>query len=189
MELNQYIKLIKSNILIVLALSLFGMAIALLMTKSYPQGFAQDQTFFISSQLGQDSDPNQQNNNPQYFEQEKARNFTDSAVAIIESSDFKNEVQNQQGFISAKKVSPQVVRISTSAQTPEAASSLMEKTVSSINQKLITLGQPDLSLKPIAKAQDPSKVQINKQIFALTGLLLGFAFGILAISLKTYFRL
>lgn len=184
MELKDYIKILKNNLPIIAACSLLGILIAIFMTKSLPNGYLQTQTLFVHTPSSQ----NQQNGS--FYSQEQSRNFTDTAVAILESADFKS-LTDVQGSTRVKKLAPQVINLTTVAKDPQLTKDLMEKTISSFNSKLnqVTEGQNQLQLKQISAAVNPSKIIVNTKVYALSGLIVGLAFAILAISLKTYFRL
>ncbi len=184
MELKDYVKILNKNLSIIAACSLLGILIAIFMTKSQPNGYFQSQTLYIFTPSTQ----NQQNGS--FYSQEQSRNFTDTAVAILESADFKSQVVSQ-GSIRVKKLAPQVINLTIFASDQRLAQSLMENTVSSFNSKLtqLTEGQNQMQLKQIAPTANPSKIIVNTKVYALSGLIVGLAFAILAVSLKTYFRL
>lgn len=185
MELKQYLKIVKKNLLLVLVLSVAGAVLALLLTKSLESGFSQTQTFYVSSPI---------EGSPEYagfYTQEKARNFTDTAVAILESLDFKKELVSPGDLIRTQKVAPQVVRITTISQDQQRAKALMGSTVDSFNTKIQKLSgnQPQIQLKELTTADEPQKITSNKLVFAAAGFVLGATAAILTVSLKTYFRL
>lgn len=185
MELRQYIRIFKKNLLIIFVFSVAGAALAILLTKSLPGGFSQTQTFYVSSPI---------EGSPEYagfYTQEKARNFTDTAVAILESLDFKKELVSSGDLIRTQKVAPQVVRITTTSQDQQRARALMGSTVDSFNTKIQKLSgnQPQIQLKELTTADEPQKITRNKLVFAAAGLVLGTTAAILTVSLKTYFKL
>lgn len=185
MELKQYLKIVKKNLLLVLVLSVAGAVLALLLTKSLGSGFFLTQTFYVSSPI---------EGSPEYagfYTQEKARNFTDTAVAILESLDFKKELVSSGDLITTQKVAPQVVRVTTTSQDRQRAKALMGSTVDSFNTKIQKLSgnQPQIQLKELASSDEPQKITRSKLVFAAAGLVLGATAAILTVSLKTYFRL
>jgi len=183
MELRQYIAILKKNIVIILALSAAGLVLALFAAKSLPQGYLQSRTFFVAStQIAQDS-------NSAYYNQEKARNFTDTAIAILESADFKKEAERGNGKIDAKKSAPQVIRISAASSTPEGAQTLLLGTQNAFNAKLSSLNAQNLRLMEVGEPQEPALSKVNLKVAATAGLILGFAFAVFTVSLKTYFKL
>lgn len=183
MELRQYLKILQQNLILILLLGLFGMALAFLITRSMSAGYQKSQTFFLEAQF------ESRENLADFYAQEKARNFTDTAVAILESPDFRRDLKAD-GQIQVRKIAPQVVRITTRATKSQSPNDLMTETVNSFNSKLIAISDDQkLELKALGTSPEPAKDIINKKVFALAGLLLGFTFAIVAISLKTYFRL
>lgn len=185
MELKEYLKIFRKYLALIAALSFIGMSLAFAFARRIPQGYQDSQTFFISPQ----SAAIQMYEG--YYGQEKARNFTDTAVAILDSPDFKSEVQGTNEAISVRKMAPQVVRLTATSKSSAAAKNLLDKTVNSFNSKLQSLSgsQAQIQLKAIGRAQGPSTVAVNRKVFALVGLIAGFAFATAAISLKTYFKI
>ena len=177
------LKILRKDIVLILILSLAGSILALILTRSLPQGFSKTQNFYLAFQ------GDQSQNQSAYYAQEKARNFTDTAVAILDSADFRGEVQTPGETLSIKKIAPQVVRITAVANSSESAQNLMTSTVASFNAKLTTLNQNQIQLKEIGKSAEPFPAVDNKKVFAAAGFVLGAAFAILAVSLKTYFKL
>lgn len=186
MELRQYLKILQKNIVFILTISLSGAILAVLVTRSLPSGYQKSQTFFLSQPEGEAGQL------PEYYAQEKARNFTDTAVAILDSPDFKREVVSPGQDLAIRKTAPQIIRITIAAQSSQSAQELMASVTNTFNSKLATLlqNQGGISqLKEIGVSQDPERKVMDKKVFTISGLILGFAAAITAISLKTYFKL
>ncbi|MCR4324692.1 MAG: hypothetical protein NUV69_03310 [Candidatus Curtissbacteria bacterium] len=183
MELKDYLKILRKNATFVLILMLFGAVIAILVTVKIPSGYKYSKTFFIKPGV-------EANNTEAFFVQEKTRNFTDTAQAIIESADFKTEVMNSGESISVKKLAPQVLQITTFSKSKEASTSLMQKIQDSYNTKVAALevSNQKSTLQPLGTAPEPAFTKANKIVFVTAGLLAGAAMAIFAISLKTYFK-
>lgn len=186
MELKELISIIRKNWQIVVALSVTGVVLALFLTAKMSKNYVQTQTLFVSAKQ---QPPDTTSTSPAYYDQEKARNFTDTAVAILQSPDFKNSVLGPGESTSTKKEAAQVLTITASAPTPEAASQLMEKTITTFNNNLVNLNNQETLLKQVGKNQEPHLPAVNRKVYLLAGLLLGLAASVAAISLKTYFRL
>lgn len=186
MELKTYIEAFKKYIVFIIALTIMGGILAFFITSNFKPGYSLSQTFFISppniSQETSAEDPN-------YFAQEKARNFTDTAVAIIDSQDFKSTVLNGSQSLSVRKLSPQVIRLTVVSTSSSDATRLMQQIPTQFNSKLSTL-QPDspIFIKEIAPAPQPALVKADRRIFTVAGLILGFAFAFFALSLKFYIK-
>lgn len=186
MELRQYLKILRKNFVFVLTTSVLGAMLAILVTRSMPSGYQMGQTFFLSQPEGESAPL------PEYYAQEKARNFTDTAVAILDSPDFRQKVVSSGQDLKVRKIAPQVIRITATAQSSQSAQELMAKATNAFNSKLAALGQNQkegLQLKEISTSQEPEPKVVDKKVFAISGLILGFAAAIAAISLKAYFRL
>ena len=186
MELRELASILRKNWPIIAALSLAGVLIALILTKSMSKNYVMTQTLFVAAK----QQPQETAGTlPAYYDQEKARNFTDTAVAILQSPDFKNSVLGPSESASTKKEAAQVITISASAPTQRATSQLMEKTITTFNNNLINLNNQETFLKQVGKSQEPHIPALNRKVYLLAGLLLGLAASVAAISLKTYFRL
>jgi capsular polysaccharide biosynthesis protein len=185
MELKDYIRIVRKDIFLVIVLSLGSLFMALLITNSVPQGYSQTQTFFVASP----KELSFQNLGP-YYAQENARNFTDTAIAILESPDFIAQVSGE-GRISIRKMAPQVIRITATARDAAKTHSLMQNTLSTFNSKMASISdnQYQPQLKEIGRAPDPSKIPLDKKVFAVAGFTFGLAASVVALSLKTYLKL
>ncbi|MBI2598802.1 hypothetical protein HYW40_01075 [Candidatus Curtissbacteria bacterium] len=188
MELKLYIAIIKKNILIITLITFLGAAIAFYLSLNLQSGYKFAQTFYILDQNTVPSLPADTAQNS-YFTQEKARNFTDTAVAILTSPDFTGDLDIQ-GSISVRKQAPQVIKITTLAQDQEAAKSLMEKVITSFNAKILKL-QPSsaFQINAIGKVPDPEPANPSPKIVLAFGAASGFVVALITVGLKTYFRL
>ncbi|MEX2028266.1 MAG: hypothetical protein WD988_02090 [Candidatus Curtissbacteria bacterium] len=204
MELKEYIKTVKKNILIILLLIALGAAIALYFSINFKSGYKLEQSFFISSSRETSSpisssretssltSPQETSaDSPQnsYYSLEKARNFTDTAVAILASPDFSGSL-NAPGSIAIRKQAPQVIKITAIAPQPQLAKSLMEKTISAFNTKLSQLQpSPAFQMSAIGKIPEPNNMNSSPKILLAFGAATGFVTSLIVIGLKTYFRL
>lgn len=198
MELKEYLKVFKKYFAFILLVGLTGALIAYISTKSLPRAYSLTQTFYLAALTSTPgrSEPALQSQDiysyEGYYAQEKARNFTDTAVAILDSDDFKSDVGEDSQNLAVRKMAPQVIRLTASAPNSQSAQKLMSKTINIFNEKSVTLADSRfvLSLKPISShVPGPSRDQIDKKIITVFGLLLGFAFATFVVSLKTYFRI
>jgi|SRR3990172_7415119 len=187
MEIKQFLAIFKKYWLFILVFVCLGAAIAYLFTSTLPSGYRQEQLFFISS--------TQENfegyNFEGYYGQEKARNFTDTAVAILESQQFQGEVSAQNANISARKITPQLIRITVTADVPEEAEKLIPEIVSNFNRKMLDLigTNETIQIKTISPPSPAYFVAPEKKIFIPATAAIGAIFGIFIVGLKTYFKL
>lgn len=188
MELRQYLKILRKNLALIIVFGGAGALIAFFLTLKLPSGYSQRSLFYLVPPLT--ASPTSYNFEG-YYAQEKARNFTDTAVAILESADFTQKVVESNQSLSVRKVAPQVVRLSAFAPSGEAARLLIEKAASRFNQELNNLsGQADsLKIVPIDSQRSSNYSSPNRLVYLLSGFLGGFLFALLAIGLKVYFRL
>jgi len=187
MELREYIRLLRKNIGAVIVLVLFGALLSLLISAKLPSGYSQSQTFYI---VAPKETSREFYDYEGYFGQQKARDFTDTAVVLLGSDDFRREVNISDVSLTARKVAPQVIKLTTTAKSASEAKDALEKTSQSFNQKLVSLAGQDqaLQIKPVGQVQPGYFTSPNKKILAVFGASLGFVFAVLVISLKTYFK-
>lgn len=187
MELRELTKIFKKNIVAILVFGLFGLILALLISYKLPSGFSQSQSFYI---VPPQVIPQTNYDYEGYYAQAKARDFTDTAVAILETADFTSEVGLPSVSLSVRKVAPQVLRLTAVAKDPQETEDAIEKISQSFNLKLVNLAGNDtaLQIKPVGKAQPSYFSSPNKKILGVFGGSLGFIFGILIVGLKVYFK-
>lgn len=178
MELRQYLKILRKNLALIIIFGCAGALIAFFLTLKLPSGYSQRSLFYL---VPPPTASATSYNAEGYYAQEKARNFTDTAVAILES--------NQS--VSVRKVAPQVIRLSAFAPSGEAARLLIEKAATRFNQELNNLsGQADsLKIVPIDSQRSSNYSSPNRLVYLPSGFLGGFLFALLAIGFKVYFRL
>lgn len=184
MELKEYIAIIKKNILIIVIATVMGAAIAFYFSLNFQTGYKFEQSFFLTSQ--ETSADTAQNS---YYSLEKARDFTDSAVAILQSPDFIGSLDTN-GSVAVRKLAPQVIKITVTAPDPQLAKSTMAKVVSSFNAAIGKL-QPNsnFQINLVGKIPDSQPAGPSPKIVLAFGAVCGFVVSLIAIGLKTYFRL
>lgn len=191
MELKQYLKVAKKYWLLIVIASLTGVLLALFAVRKMPQGFVLTQTFFITPPAVQNF---AQYHFEAYYAGEKARNFTDTAVAILDSADFKSRLVSPGQALQVKKLAPQVIQIKAFAPAPEEAKQLMMTTTNAFNAQFVFV-QPlpadpaSFGLKEVVPPQAPTQQVVDRRVAAAAGLVLGFAFAIFVVSLKSYFKI
>lgn len=178
MELNSYLKFFKRFWIFILFCAFLGLVIAISLAKA-PSPYSLTQVFYLSSPKITASDPSQS-----FYNQEMVRNFTDTAVAILNSPDFKSRILQPQETFFARKLAPQVIRLTATSQEPQETQVSMKKVIEIFNQRFAS----PLSLEEIAP-QAPTQRTFNGKVVALAGFIIGFAFAIFVISTKTYLRL
>lgn len=180
MELKVYLKVFSKYWVLVVVLTLLGAIFGYLYTRLLPSGYRVTQTFFIAPA------PAGEFNIEAFHAQEKARNFTDTATAIISSAPFQSQITARGQTITVKKNAPQVLTISAHALTADEAKNLMTRAEELFNSRF---GSPGATLEEIGPAQTPQTILVTPMIYTLAGAILGFGFAIFVISLKTYFKL
>ena len=190
MDLREFLKIIKQNIIYIVALATFGAVIGFFSADFFGGGYHHSQLFFLSEpSIKASKDQNYRSES--FFLQEKSRNFTDTAVAILSSPDFQNEILNPQDSLSVRKVGPQVIRLTYISQQPESSNTQLAKAAEAFNTKIQGLAQSSTfaQLKPVAPASAPTYSKLYTQVLFVFGAVLGTAFALFIVSLKNYFRL
>ncbi|MBI2327136.1 hypothetical protein HYU92_02350 [Candidatus Curtissbacteria bacterium] len=188
MELKQYLAIFKKYSVFILAFAAVGAASAFIVAARLPSGYRLDQLFYLWPAQNQSDNFY---NFDGFYAQEKARNFTDTAVAILASPDFLKEVTQPYESIAVRKTAPQLIRITSIGSTPEDTQILMQKTLTSINQKLTSLASPNpqVQLRAISQDKEVTYQAPNKKILIPFGAIIGAILAIFIAGLKTYFKL
>lgn len=188
-------KIIKKNLLLLIACTAVVMALAHYISTKSLSGYKLEQAFFIYGTVSQTA-PTAQSLAPQfydfdnYYNQEKARNFTDTAVAILQSGDFTNNLSVGDAHISAQRLSPQLIKIIVVSTSSSDTKFILERTVLEFNQKIKALEpQNPPQLSPIGSVKEPVLNRIEPKIALLAGAAFGLALSTFLIALKTYFKL
>lgn len=184
MEFKEYIELIKQNILIIVIAMVLGAVVAFYFSTNFQAGYKFEQDFFLSPQETSADTP--QNS---YYSLEKARDFTDTAVAILQSPDFVGSLGTK-GSVAIRKLAPQVIKITATEGDPQSAKTTVGKVASSFNAEIGKL-QPSstFQISTIGKVPDPRPAGPSPKIVLAFGAACGFVVSLVAIGLKTYFRL
>lgn len=183
MELNQYLVIFKKHFIFIASFAILGSFFAFLLGSKLPSGYRAEQLFYIV-----DSQPAKEAEIlPSYYSQEKARNFTDTAVAILSSPDFAN----YQSPVSARKIAPQIIRLTATANDPQTAQNLVEKASINFNQKLRNSADlnSSLEIRAVGKSMPPTDIAISPKIALFGGFIIGLILAIFVVALKTYFKL
>lgn len=179
MEIKQLVKMLKKYAYIILMFAIFGLIIAFILTRNHQQGVKVEQLFLIPPPSSNLAEPSTAGSF--YYGQEAARNYTDTAVAILESPDFALGIANN-SQITARKVAPQIIRITVGASNQASAQAHLNQAVSAFNQNA------QLKLTPIGQSAQLVPQRASMKIMLSAGVLTGTIFALLVISLKEYFK-
>jgi len=176
MELKEFIKILKSYLAVIIVLAIVGAASGFYSTRYFSSGYHHTQDFFLAEN---------------FFTQEKARDFTDSAIAILESPDFKDEVISSGDTLIVRKLAPQVIRLNYISQNADAGNSQLQSITQKFNSKIQTLTESTQAsqMKAVGNFQPPRYSSLNKSVLAVAGTLLGIIFALFVIGLKNYFKI
>lgn len=193
MELKSYIKLLTNNFLFILICVVVACGIAYYTTINSQSGYVLEQTYYLQEQQSEPLttlESTQAQVTDKYYKQETARNFTDTAVAILNSPDFSNQFVQKPSTIMAEKVAPQLITLKVSAPDASEPQFLLERTVIGFNQNVrqLTPGN-SIELKAVGSLPSPQIASLDTKVIVSAGALLGFALGVCVVALKTYLRL
>lgn len=194
MELKAYIKLLQKNFWFIVICVAVASAIAYYAAQKSQTGYKLEQTYFLSQTPVQTLVPDQQQVQPpnfgNYYQQETARNFTDTVVAVLENPNFYNQFTPARSDISVQKLAPQFIKISIISPTASEAKFLLERLVIGFNQNLKTWDPSgNLELKMVGQSQEPTINSLDTKVIVAAGAILGFALAVCVVALKTYFKL
>lgn len=190
MELEELIQIIKKYFAFIGVLVVIGAIIGASSSDFFSSGYNHSQTYFLADKFTQT--PVSANlRSESYFEQEKPRNFTDTAVAILNSPDFKSQVLEGTDDLIVRKVAPQVIRLTYVSNSPDQNFIKLNEISDKFNQKIQDLQEssPSSQLKAIGQVGTPVYSALNSSTLAASGAILGAVFAIFIISLKTYFKI
>lgn len=186
MEFKGYLKILKAHIAIIVVFMISGLVTSLLVSTNTNYPYKQTQLIFLQTQASELT-PDQ--NYYGYYAQEKARNFTDTAVSIVNSSDFQADNKNKVA-LDAKKLSPQLIRLTTSASNSQDQSFAINQTIEALNSKIkMVTGQNYIEAKPLTLPSQAIYSAPDKKVMAAAGLMAGLIFALSTISAKTYLKL
>ncbi len=187
MEFKEYLAILKKNAFFILFLAIFGAAVSLLITAKITKGARLSQLFYVQAP----KEALEVYHFEGYYTQEKARNFTDSAVVILESPDFTSEVVDSSISVSVRKVAPQVIRLTVAAGDLQTSQEVIPKIASAFNSKMISLSGDDQAPKLVAIGQFPKALATRptRSIATVFGAVVGGIFALMVAGLKTYLRL
>lgn len=188
MELRQYLAIFKKHFWAISLFGVVGAVTAFVFVARLPSGVRLEQLFYIVPPASPKEDTY---NFEGYFRQEKARNVTDTVVAILGSADFAQTVVVPPEAVSVHKIAPQLISIAVTSSQQENAKILLEKAVLSFNQKMADLVgfEQAVQLKPVANNPLTASVTQNKFILVIFGAVAGITFALFVVGLKTYFKL
>lgn len=177
MEFTNYLKLIKQYAVFILICAFTAAVLAYLVSGSISSGYKKSQTYFLAIE-----NINQVDN---------ANELTDTAVAVIQSDEFKQESAAFMVSFSVRKIAPQVIKITFTAQSELSLASQTQIVEKTFNEKLKSLSQnpSELTLKPLGTQNQIIKTNLNKNVLAVFGIIIGVLFAQLVIFAKTYLKL
>lgn len=139
-----------------------------------------------------------------YYSQQSAITYTNSVVALAESSDVKEQVlksleiptntinlRKLNNSIVVKKTGPQIININVKNKNLDKSKRIWEELSKSIIETSKNINENSNDNLSVVKVSDKPLIKENYKppvIIGLSGLLLGFSIGLLVISLKDYFR-
>lgn len=177
MELINYLKLIRQYAAFILICAFTAAVLAYLASDSISSGYKKSQTYFLAI-----DNINQVDN---------ANELTDTAVAVIQSDEFKQESATFMVSFSARKIAPYVIKITFTSQNESSLAYQTQIVEKMFNEKLKSLSQnpPELRLVPLGAQNQITKTNLNKNVLAVFGIMIGALFAQLVIFAKTYLKL
>ncbi|MBI3342037.1 hypothetical protein HY024_02855 [Candidatus Curtissbacteria bacterium] len=195
MELNDYLKIIRKNLLFIAVVTIVALLLGNFASKRLKNGFRLEQSFLIVTTLDQPT--SQQTGQPSnsydysgYWEQEKARNFTDTAVALFQNPDFNASLLSPSTSIAVQKTAPQLFKVTISSANISDAKFDLDRLSVQFNQKLKTIAPQDsLQIIQVGTPQEPTLSKFDPKIITAASALLGLTISVILIAIKSYFRL
>lgn len=178
MNIKSVIDFLKQNLIFILIVVVLFATIAYLSTSFKKPGYTHTRTVFLKVELNNASS-----------QIPDIQSTTDSAVALISSRDFQNSTGSSVPT-QAKKLSPQVVSLTATADSADSANQSVEKTISTFNTKSSQFFSfANVTISPLGPQDTPSKQLLNNKILAIAGGVIGFVVALSTIAVSKYFRL
>ena len=185
MELKDYWKLLRNNLVFIILLALIGALCAYFLTSSF-QGGQKVQKHYL---LLEERISGGVFGSPAIFQE--SIDLTDTAVSILQTYDFKKEILKNGENLIVKKEARQVLNLQSQASQKERAFEIIEAAVANFNGKTANLfpSYEKIKLTEIGASFESLRPAFDKKITTAFGFLLGAAFAIFAVGLKTYFKM
>lgn len=184
MELKDYWKLLKKNLAFIALLAFLGALGAYLLTSNF-QGGQRVQRHYL---LIEEQTAGGEFESPVIFQE--SVDLTDTAVAILQTYDFKKEILKNRENLIVKKEARQVLNLQAQAGQKERAGEIIEAAAVNFNGKAANLFPQNsgIRLAEIGASYESLRPPLDKKVTTAFGFLLGAAFAVFAIGLKTYFK-
>lgn len=181
MDLKDYIKILAKNAFFIIILALIGAAVAFSSTGFLKSGYKNETVYFlIISGTG----------NLDAAKKIDPTNITDTAVAVLTSPDFLKEASTGSLSIGAKKLAPQVIKLTITSQSPELSKNSQAPVIEKFNQKLaIFVPEASLKLEPLGEEGQSFQQVLNSKILAVFGALVGLLASLVIIAIIRYLKL
>ena len=184
MELKEYFGILKKNLAFIIFLAALGAMIAYLLTSNFSGGERVQKHYLLVrgqteiSELGR----------PLIYQE--SSDLTDTAVAILETYDIRKEILEKQENLIVRKEAPGVLSFQASADNADRAYEIIQLTALHFNENVADriIRDNKISLEDIGTSYQALAPALDKKITTIFGLILGTAFAIFAIGLKTYFK-
>lgn len=167
--------------LILLIFCIFGVITALLYSLSDESTYTASTLLYLRPQAASSTSEGD------YFAQERLGSFTDTFASLISSE----EGQEEAGVaFRVRKIAPQLLRISTTAQSEIAAKENLARTLNYSEEELNSLTAPSDNFVSLQKTNEDLRViqrVSHTPLNLLVGLILGSLLGAVFVALREYF--
>lgn len=178
MQLKDYVKIFKDNLVFIVILCAVTTTVAFFSTNFLKSGYQDKKTLFL---VVADQDSLKQNSLD-------AVNATDTVVAILQSPNSINSATSGIA-IDAKKQAPQLIDLTVTSNDPQVSRNAAAEIINSFNSKINEyLPGHSLHLEQISPNQTPTQRILNSKVLAIAGAVLGFILSIVFISIARYFK-
>ncbi len=181
MDIKEYIKILTKNTLFIIALTIIGAAIAFSSTRFLKSGYQNERFYFLIIS---------QNENLENSQRLDPTNITDTAVSILNSPDFINEMAINTLSIDAKKLAPQVIKLTLTSKDPELSKNSQDPIVDKFNRKLTSfVPASSLKLESVGSPNQSYQNMLNNKVLAVFGAIIGFLASVVIIYVVRYLKL
>ncbi len=159
----------KKNIMFTLILVAIGMLGGFFSTGYLDSGFKYTKSYFVYTQnLPTSSD---------------AEDYTDTAVAILQSNDFLNELKLDNVSLTTKKIAPYVITVSAKSEDITRSTQAIENLEKQFNDKAKNFTSQEFKLNSIGTPSSAQYQSLNNKIMAVVGALLGLLSSLVLLTI------
>jgi capsular polysaccharide biosynthesis protein len=185
MELKDFVSQLLRNWFFILVFVFLGLVVAFFFNQNQKEAFRASLLLYLKPATVAESQERGSTDN--YYSQLRVKEFSDSLIAFLLQPEVQREVGRK---FQIKKLTPQILRLIVEEEKAEQAKTSVleaEGAIRSETKKFEENEKGFFQTETLTLSPSLEKIDPHKTLNLIVGLLLGFVFGILAVSTKIYF--